>query len=542
MVVLANRAQVVTSTTGTGTVSLGTAVAGYQTLSEAGVSDGDTVRYVIEDGFDWEIGSGVYTASGTTLSRSVDESSNAGAAISLSGAAVVFVSATSADIQQPPSEGPFVDGDKTKLDGIATGAEVNTVDSVNTQTGAVVLDADDISDTTTTNKFTTAGDISKLAGIETSADVTDTANVTAAGALMDSEVTNLAQVKAFDSADYATAAQGTLADSAVQPNDTVTLGTVTADLVAINTSPKTWDASTDAVQLQSGSLWNYSTSQINLSQNEYYNGGYKYLNSGAATAYSQAGGDHFFKAASSGVSDGAISYRSVLKLSNGGDISFYEDTGTTPKFFWDASAEELIVGSSSGAGGAGLTITSSSGDAVGYVLARGANGLTTQHRYLNKSSGGANTGGAVGHIGDTGLILTASNTSIDSAQDVVIDSSGNLLVGTTSGSDKVTVNGTVSATNFNTTSDATLKTNVETLTGSLDAVNALRGVSFDWIESGGSEVGFIAQEVEEVLPEVVSTNDQGIKSVKYGNMVAVLVEALKEQQLRIEALEAKLGE
>ena len=59
-----------------------------------------------------------------------------------------------------------------------------------------------------------SADGTKLDGIEASADVTDTANVTAAGALMDSEVTNLAQVKAFDSSDYATAAQGTKADTA----------------------------------------------------------------------------------------------------------------------------------------------------------------------------------------------------------------------------------------------------------------------------------------------------------------------------------------
>jgi hypothetical protein len=102
--------------------------------------------------------------------------------------------------------------------------------------------------------------------------------------------------------------------------------------------------------------------------------------------------------------------------------------------------------------------------------------------------------------------------------------------------------GTVNAANFNTTSDATLKTNVETLTGSLDAVKAMRGVSFDWIENGNSEVGVIAQEVEEVIPDVVSTNDQGIKSVKYGNLVGVLIEAIKEQQQRIEALEARLGD
>ena len=70
----------------------------------------------------------------------------------------------------------------------------------------------------------------------------------------------------------------------------------------------------------------------------------------------------------------------------------------------------------------------------------------------------------------------------------------------------------------------------------------MRGVSFDWIENGNSEVGVIAQEVEEVIPDVVSTNDQGIKSVKYGNLVGVLIEAIKEQQQRIEALEARLGD
>ena len=81
-------------------------------------------------------------------------------------------------------DGRDISTDGTKLDGIAAGAEVNAVDSVNTQTGAVVLDADDISDAATANKFTTAADISKLAGIEALADVTDATNVAAAGAAM----------------------------------------------------------------------------------------------------------------------------------------------------------------------------------------------------------------------------------------------------------------------------------------------------------------------------------------------------------------------
>ena len=100
MVVLVNRAKMTTATTGTGTITLGSAIASYQSFSGAGVSDGDSVRYVIEDGTtDWEIGAGTYTASGTTLSRNPSESSNGGSAISLSGSAVVFVSAIASDIQ-----------------------------------------------------------------------------------------------------------------------------------------------------------------------------------------------------------------------------------------------------------------------------------------------------------------------------------------------------------------------------------------------------------------------------------------------------------
>ena len=72
-----------------------------------------------------------------------------------------------------------------------------------------------------------ASDGTKLDGIEASADVTDTANVTAAGALMDSEVTNLAQVKAFDSSDYATAAQGTTADAALARSGGQMTGNIT---------------------------------------------------------------------------------------------------------------------------------------------------------------------------------------------------------------------------------------------------------------------------------------------------------------------------
>ena len=91
----------------------------------------------------------------------------------------------------------------------------NTVSDTNTQlSNAEVRTA--VEAASDSNVFTDA-DHTKLNAIEASADVTDTANVTAAGALMDSEVTNLADVKSFDTSDYATAAQGAKADSAQQP-------------------------------------------------------------------------------------------------------------------------------------------------------------------------------------------------------------------------------------------------------------------------------------------------------------------------------------
>lgn len=90
-------------------------------------------------------------------------------------------------------------------------------------------------------------------------------------------------------------------------------------------------------------------------------------------------------------------------------------------------------------------------------------------------------------------------------------------------------------------SDRRLKTDIQDIDAPLDTVRALRGVTYAWKDRDTSEqIGFIAQEVEAVLPQLVSDGENGYKSVSYANLTAVLVEAVKEQQKQIDSLEAKL--
>lgn len=87
-----------TATTGTGTITLGSAVSGYLSFATAGVANGEVVSYGIKDGANSEVGTGTYTSAGTTLTRTVTKSTNSDAAISLSGSAEVYITARAQDI------------------------------------------------------------------------------------------------------------------------------------------------------------------------------------------------------------------------------------------------------------------------------------------------------------------------------------------------------------------------------------------------------------------------------------------------------------
>jgi len=116
---------------------------------------------------------------------------------------------------------------------------------------------------------------------------------------------------------------------------------------------------------------------------------------------------------------------------------------------------------------------------------------------------------------------------------------GKVGIGTNSPQYKLDVKGQVRADNVTVKSDQRHKQNIHSLKNALTKLQGLRGVSFKWkdnAQNADTQIGLIAQEVEKVLPELVSTDSEGYKSIAYGKLTAVLVEALKEQQLQIERL------
>ena len=119
---------------------------------------------------------------------------------------------------------------------------------------------------------------------------------------------------------------------------------------------------------------------------------------------------------------------------------------------------------------------------------------------------------------------------------------GNVGVGDSTPSYKLDVAGTIRATgDVIAYSDERLKENIKTIDNSLEKVNKLRGVEFNKIGEDKKSIGVIAQEIENIIPEVVKTDDQGMKSVAYGNVVGLLIESIKELNKEVEELKTKLN-
>jgi hypothetical protein len=164
----------------------------------------------------------------------------------------------------------------------------------------------------------------------------------------------------------------------------------------------------------------------------------------------------------------------------------------------------------------------------------GFSGLTTNGIVVRVSSGNIVSRAITGVIGDIDVTNgdgVAGAPALSVGANIPRLAANNTFAGTTNTFVDVV------ATSYQTTSDARLKENVQTLNNAVDVVNRLRGVSY--IRDGKPEIGLIAQEVENVLPEVVGESGE-YKTVSYANIVGLLIEAIKEQQKTIKELTTRV--
>ena len=136
------------------------------------------------------------------------------------------------------------------------------------------------------------------------------------------------------------------------------------------------------------------------------------------------------------------------------------------------------------------------------------------------------------------FINVTDDTTTNATRYLIVANGTSGAVTETVSSTKLTFNpstGQLTATDLNSSSDQRLKKSIKTVTGALDKVDALRGVTFTWKDSNVKAIGLIAQEVNEVLPEIVSTDDDGYMGIRYTNVIGVLVEAIKELKADFEA-------
>jgi hypothetical protein len=206
----------------------------------------------------------------------------------------------------------------------------------------------------------------------------------------------------------------------------------------------------------------------------------------------------------------------VMSLVNGGNVGI----GTT------APSDELTV--------------NSAGNSTGIAIQR--SGVTKGLLEIGSSSDTF----AISATSATGILTFATNSS----ERMRIASTGNVGIGTTSPSYNLHVEGNVSGISIYAShdiaafSDITVKKEVKRIENAIEKVKELNGYTYVRTddETGTRRAGVIAQEVQKVLPEVVSANPDGTLNVAYSNMIALLIEGMKEQQATIEKLQSEINE
>jgi hypothetical protein len=243
-------------------------------------------------------------------------------------------------------------------------------------------------------------------------------------------------------------------------------------------------------------------------------------------------------------------FRGYQMYNAGNNLLISASDGNQLRLGHVSSESELVIDSS---GNVLIGGTSASGHGFNFEVlndhayVKGPDGWngTGDKAIVALGSGVSNESFGCGYVYGTGLVL--STYKLSGGGDFGSSTQNSLVIADTTGQASF-INDVVAFAS----SDKRLKENVKPLDDALDKINKINGVEFDWIDgkdkhgnsvhsNTGHDVGVIAQEIEEVLPEVVTTRDSGYKAVKYEKIVPLLIEAIKEQQEQINELKEKLN-
>ena len=230
-----------------------------------------------------------------------------------------------------------------------------------------------------------------------------------------------------------------------------------------------------------------------------------------------------------------------------------DDTGHDVKFFgasagafmeWDESADELEIRGPVATPGKLLLSTAEATVVDGNILGR----IDFQAPLDSAGTDAILVGASIYAEADDTFAADNNSTELvfavgaseAAAEKMRLDHDGNLGIGTATPSAKLEVSGTITETSMRET-----KTNIENMGNMLPAVLQMQGVKFDWKEDsygGKDNFGFIAEDMQEILPEVVTCSSDGkAAGIQYSKLTAVLVEAIKEQQIQIDELKSKIN-